>query len=108
MTIVLTLVPVIRRPWITSGVAKRSVTFRFAGTAMHCGTNMNWVAIARTVTLPSLETEVPRLCSANSPERCSVLGSMRSTLLGGLMLIVSAVKTIMLSVAETKNQTQYG
>ena len=52
-TMVLTLVPVISRPWITSGEAKRSVTRRFAGTAMHCGTNMNWVAMARTVTLPS-------------------------------------------------------
>src|SRR5262245_59391191 len=66
---------------------------------------MNWVAIARTVTLPSLDTVVPRLCSANSPERCSVLGSMRSTLLGGLTLIVSAVNTIMLSVAATKTPT---
>ena len=31
MTIVLTLVPVTRMPWITSGVAKRSVTVRFGG-----------------------------------------------------------------------------
>ena len=47
---VLTLVPVISRPWITSGDAKRSVTRRFAGTAMQRGTNMNWVAMTRTVT----------------------------------------------------------
>ena len=70
---------------MTSGEAKRSVTRRSRGTAMQCGTNMNWVAMARTVTLPSAPTVVPRLCSANSPDRCSVLGSMRSTLLGGLM-----------------------
>jgi hypothetical protein len=29
---------------------------------------MNWVAITRTVTLPSAATLVPRFCSANSPE----------------------------------------
>ena len=72
---------------------------------MQRGTNMNWVAMARTVTLPSLATVVPRLCSANSPERCSVFGSMRSTLLGGLTLIVSAVNRIMLKVAAMKMPT---
>ena len=44
-TMVFTLVPVIRRPWMTSGVAKRSVTRRPRGTAMQRGTNMNCVAI---------------------------------------------------------------
>src|SRR5262249_7390320 len=72
---------------------------------MQCGTNMNWVAIARTVTLPSAPTVVPRFCSANSPDRCNVLGSMCSTLLGGLMLMVSAVNTIMPRMAATSTPT---
>src|SRR3954447_9919771 len=93
-TMVFTLVPVIRRPWTTSGVAKRRVTRRPYGTAMQRGTNMNCVAMTRTVTPPSAPTVVPRLCSANSPDRCSVLGSIRSTLLGGFMSAVSAVNTI--------------
>src|SRR6516165_1479637 len=78
---------------MTSGAAKRSVTGRFCGTAMQRGTNMNWVAMMRAVTLPSAPTLVPKFCSANSPERCSVFGSMRSTLLGGFMFLVSAVNT---------------
>ena len=102
---VFTFVPVMSSPWITSGDANRRVTRRFAGTGMQRGTNMNCVAIARTVTLPSFPTVVPRLCSANSPERCSVLGSIRSTLLGGLTLIVSAVNRIMLKEAATKMPT---
>ena len=70
---------------MTSGDAKRSVTARPRGTAMQRGTNMNCVAMIRAVTLPSGPTVVPRLCSANSPDRCNVLGSIRSTLLGGLI-----------------------
>ena len=66
---------------------------------------MNCVAMTRTVTLPSGPTVVPRLCSANSPDRCNVLGSIRSTLLGGLMSLVSAVNTIMLSVAAMSTPT---
>src|SRR6187401_279418 len=61
--------------------------------------------MTRVVTLPSGATLVPRFCSANSPERCSVLGSIRSTLLGGLISLVSAVNTIMLSVAAIKIPT---
>src|SRR4029453_6957344 len=56
-------------------------------------------------TVSSPNTVVPRFCSANSPERCSVLGSIRSTLLGGLTLIVSAVNTIMLRDAATNMPT---
>jgi len=48
----------------------------------------------RAVTRPSGPTVVPRLCSANSPDRCNVLGSIRSTLLGGLISRVKAVNTI--------------
>ena len=59
----------------------------------------------RLFTEPSGDTVVPRLCSANSPERCSTLGSMRSTLLGGLTLMVNAVNTIVLSVAAMKMPT---
>src|SRR6516164_1759415 len=102
---VLTLVPVIKSPWITSGDAKRSVTRRFDGTAIQRGRNMNCVAMARTVTLPSAATLVPRLCSANSPERCSALGSTRSTLLGGLIPMVSAVNRIVLRAAATNTPT---
>src|SRR6516164_5226725 len=102
---VLTLVPVIKSPWITSGDAKRSVTRRFDGTAIQRGRNMNCVAMARTVTLPSAATLVPRLCSANSPERCSALGSTRSTLLGGLTPMVSAVNRIVLRAAATNTPT---
>src|SRR6516165_9923203 len=83
-TMVFTLVPVMSRPWTTSGAAKRRVTRRPRGTAMQRGTNMNCVAMTRTVTPPSAPTVVPRFCSANSPDRCSVLGSMSSTLLGGV------------------------
>src|SRR5215831_15648905 len=90
---------------MTSGVVKRSVTGRPRGTAMQRGTNMNWVAMARTVTLPSAPTEVPKFCSANSPDKCSVLGSMRSTLLGGLMFLVSAVNTIMPRTAAMSTPT---
>src|SRR6516225_3415793 len=90
---------------MTSGDAKRSVTRRLAGTAMQRGTNMNWVAIARTITLPSLPTAVPRFCSANSPDKCSVFGSIRSTLLGGLMPIFSAVNTIVVRAAAIKTPT---
>src|SRR5215470_1264813 len=59
----------------------------------------------RAVTVPSAATSVPRFCSENSPERCRVLGSIRSTLLGGLMLRVSAVNTMMLIVAATRTPT---
>src|SRR3954447_433532 len=72
---------------------------------MHRGTNVNWVAMTRAVTVPSVSTVVPRLCSVNSPDRCSVLGSIRSTLLGGLMSRVSAVNTMVLRVAATKIPT---
>ena len=81
----LTLVPVTRMPWITSGVAKRSVTGRFAGSTMQRGTNVNCVATIRLVICPSAATRVPRLGSVNSPVRCSVFGSIVSILLGGLM-----------------------
>src|SRR6516164_10659546 len=94
-TMVFTLVPVIRMPWMTSGVVKRRVTRRFCGTEMQRGTNMNCVATTRTVTPPAESTVVPRFCSANSPDRCNVLGSIRSTLLGGLMPLVRAVNTTM-------------
>src|SRR5262249_33657020 len=104
-TMVFTLVPVISRPWTTSGVAKRSVTRRPCGTARQRGTNMNCVAMARTVTPPSAPTVVPRFCSANSPERCSVFGSMCSTLLGGFMSLLSAVNTIMPRTAATSTPT---
>src|SRR3954452_420371 len=90
---------------MTSGVVKRSVTRRPCGTARQRGTNMNCVAITRTVTLPSAPTVVPRFCSANSPDRCNVLGSIRSTLLGGLMSLVRAVNTIMDKVAAISTPT---
>src|SRR5262249_7455669 len=83
--IVLTLVPVTRMPWITSGVAKRSVTFWFAGSTMHRGTKVNCVATMRLVIWPSAATRVPRLGSVNSSDRCSAFGSTVSILLGGLM-----------------------
>ena len=41
--------PVIRMPCITSGVAKRSVTRRFAGTMRHWGRKANWIATMRLV-----------------------------------------------------------
>ena len=41
---------------------------------MQRGTNMNCVAMIRAVTRPSGPTVVPRLCSANSPDRCNVFG----------------------------------
>ena len=66
---------------------------------------MNWVAMTRAVTLPSAATLVPRFCSANSPERCNTFGSTRSTLLGGLMPMVSAVNTIMLNAAAISTPT---
>src|SRR5215204_5298075 len=93
MIIVLTFVPVTRMPWITSGVAKRRVTGRFAGTRRHCGWKANCVATIRLVTWPEASTLVPRLPSVNSPVRCRVLGSTVSILLGGLMLVTTPPET---------------
>src|SRR5215831_8056186 len=72
---------------------------------MHRGTNMNCVATTRVVTLPSGATRVPRFCSANSPARCNAFGSMCSTLLGGLIFIVSAVKTMVTRTAAIRTPT---
>src|ERR671913_62132 len=102
---VLTLVPVTSRPWRTSGDVNRSVTRLPCGTAMQRGTNINCVATTRAVAVPSLSILVPRLCSANSPDRCRALGSIRSTLLGGFTPIVRAVKITMLSVAAISTPT---
>src|SRR3954469_25321851 len=85
MIIVLTLVPVTRMPWITSGVAKRSVTGRFAGRTMQRGLNVNCVATIRLGICPSAATRVPRFGSGNSPVRCSVFESIVSMLLGGMI-----------------------
>src|SRR5215212_3539836 len=93
MIIVLTFVPVTRMPWITSGVAKRRVTGRFAGTSRHCGWNANCVATIRLVTWPEASTLVPRLPSVNSPVRCRVFGSTVSMLLGGLMWWTTPAET---------------
>ena len=85
-TMVFTLVPVIEKTMDDVRASRSAgVTRRPYGTAMQRGTNMNWVAMTRTVTPPSAPTVVPKFCSANSPDRCSVLGSIRSTLLGGFM-----------------------
>ena len=40
-TMVFTFVPMTMIPWITSGLAKRSVTGRFCGTSTHCGRKAN-------------------------------------------------------------------
>src|SRR5947209_14143705 len=47
---VFTFVPLTRMPWITSGVAKRSVTRRLAGRTMQRGWHVNCVATIRLVT----------------------------------------------------------
>src|SRR3954466_6768389 len=43
---------------MTSGLAKRRVTGRFAGTTMHCGWKENCVATSRLVTWPAASTLV--------------------------------------------------
>src|ERR1700730_10231295 len=48
----------------------------------------------RTVTDPSGSTAVPRLLSTNSPWRCSVVGSMTSTLLEGCIASMTPLKTM--------------
>ncbi len=44
----LTLVPAIRKPWITSGLVARMTTCVSVGTTMHCGTNEYCCASTRT------------------------------------------------------------
>src|SRR3954452_23633836 len=98
---VLTLVQATRMPWITSGLAKRSVTRWPAGTGMHRGTNANWVATMRAVTAPSGPTVVPRLPSANSPFWPSVCGSSGSTWEGGFSARARLLATTTTRISPT-------
>src|SRR4051794_32362860 len=81
-------------PWITSGLAKRSVTFCPSGTTTQFGTKANCVATMRVVTCPLASTRVPRFGSENSPLRCSVFGSIRSAFEGGLRCSASAANSV--------------
>src|ERR1700719_1490322 len=94
ITIVLMLVAGSRKPWITSVLVRRNLTGVSTGTLAQSGTKAYCCAISLTVTDPSGSLAVPRLLSANSPPRCSVVGSMVSTLLGGLSAWVTPVTTI--------------
>src|SRR3954447_1713987 len=102
---VLTLVPATRMPWITSGLAKRSVTRWPAGTGMQRGTNANWVATMRVVTAPSGPTVVPRLPSANSPFWPSVCGSSGSTWEGGFSAMARLLATTTIRISPTTPAT---
>src|SRR6516162_338499 len=105
-TIVLTFVPETKMPWITSGLAKRKVTSRSAGTTTHGGTKANCVATMRVVTWPFCSTRVPRLGSVNSPVKCRVLGSIRSRFEGGLRCRASAANTVSPNMIRTNRLTQ--
>src|ERR1700756_3544305 len=73
----------------------RNFTGVSTGTCAHCGTKEYCSPIILTVTEPSGSAAVPRLLSANSPPRCKVVGSIVSTLLGGLSAWVTPVTTTM-------------
>src|SRR5712672_1141317 len=94
ITIVFTLVAGSRNPWITSVLVRRNFTGVSTRTFAQSGTNAYCSAISRTVTEPSGSTAVPRLLSTNSPPRCKVVGSIVSTLLGGLSAWVAPVTTM--------------
>src|ERR1700758_2743554 len=94
ITIVLTLVEGSKNPWITSGAVRRNLTGVSTGTCAPPGPNAYCSATILTVTAPSGSAAVPRLLSTNSPPRCSVVGSMVSTLLGGLSAWVTPVTTM--------------
>ena len=86
----------------------RNVTGISAGTSMHCGSNEYCCATSRTTTLPSASTAVPRLDSTNSPEMCSVRGSIVSTRDGGIeaqwtpVKIIIATSTTMMSATTMR------
>ena len=52
---------------------------------------MNRPMTTRATSVPSFPRETPRLSSANSGVRCNLVESIASTLLGGWMLIATAV-----------------
>src|SRR4051794_10993887 len=89
-------------PWITSGLARRSVTFCLSGTTTQFGTKANCVATMRVVTCPFGSTLVPRFGSVNSPLRCSVFGSIRSAFEGGLRCSASAATSVSANRIATK------
>jgi Tripartite tricarboxylate transporter family receptor len=76
-----------------------------APTLGHRDTTRNEHELTRTVMLPAESTVVLRFCSANSPDRCKDLGSIRSTLLGGFIPVVKAVNTTMPRIAAMSTPT---
>ena len=87
------LVSVIRKPCTTSALVARKVTGVLAGTRMHWGVNEYCWPTTRTMTDPSACRAVPRLLSMNSPDTCSVVGSMVSTRDGGIIAQCRPVNT---------------
>src|SRR6516164_2753227 len=92
-------------PWITSGLAKRKVTSRSAGTTTHGGTKANCVATIRVVTWPFCSIRVPRLGSVNSPLRWRVAGSIRSRFDGGLRCRARAANRVSPKTIRTNTLT---
>jgi hypothetical protein len=84
MSITFALVVPTMNPCTTSVAVPRKVTGMPAGTTMHCGSNEYCWAMSRTITLPSALSAVPRFDSTNSPDTCSVRGSIVSTREGGI------------------------
>src|SRR5258708_31703552 len=91
---VFTFVSGSRKPCTTSALVRRNVTGVPAGNVTQRGTNSYCWATRRTVTDPWGPAAVPRLLSTNSPRRCSVVGSMTSTLLGGCIAPAMPVATM--------------
>jgi hypothetical protein len=81
---VLMLVTGSRKPCTTSVLVSRNLIGVLAATLTQSGTKPYWSATSRAVSDPSCSCAVPRLLSANSPPRWRVVGSILSTLLGGV------------------------
>src|SRR3954470_4977592 len=107
ITMLLTLVPVTRKPCTTSGLVTRNTTRVSVGTTMHGGTKEYCCAMTCTTADPSGSSSVPRLPSMNSPVRCRRLASIVSTFDGGCAAQCTLATTITANTRSTTAPTTY-